>query len=703
MSIGPALAGVEAALARGDTRSALAQADAALARSDLPTDQRAAILALRSRAHEAAGQLAAAATDLEGAIALAPQDARLQRELGIVYADLGDTMRSIDAFRHATQIDPRHPRGFNNLGNALRAAGRLDEAAQAFERGVALDPGYALCWANLAIVQRERGEPAAAATALERALALDPRERGTLITLAGLCRQQGDIDAAARLYEQALQREQRDASTWLQLGLTVAQRDDLASARSAFDQAQARDPAMLRATLARDLILPMVYQSHDDLEQSRDRYVEGIAALERELPQRYASLDASRLLDELRWSNFLLAYQGRDDRELQARYAGLIAAAVQARAPQWLDARPRRARAGRLRVGFVSAFFRDGTAGRYFARWITGLPRDRFEVLLFRLNPTVDDLTALLESRADAEHDASRWRPMQLAQTIGDAQLDVIVYPELGMDSTAFLLAALRLAPVQCAGWGHPVTSGHANIDVFFSSEAMERPGAQRDYVERLVMLPGIGTNYARPVVPPAAERSSLGLPDAGPLLLCPQSLFKIHPDNDALFAAVLEAVPEATLVLFEGRHPALTAKYLARLDRAFGRVGVSREQRVRVLPQRAHEDYLRINLACDAMLDTLHWSGGNTSLDALACGLPIVTLPGDLMRSRQSYGMLQLMGITDTIADGADSYTCIATRIVRDREWRASLRERIMAAQGRVFDDPAPVDAFARVLEQLA
>ena len=75
------------------------------------------------------------------------------------------------------------------------------------------------------------------------------------------------------------------------------------------------------------------------------------------------------------------------------------------------------------------------------------------------------------------------------------------------MDACSFGLAALRLAPRQYAGWGHPVTTGHATIDAFFTCAAMEPGNAAQHYAEKLVPLPGIGTNYERPTVPDGASR----------------------------------------------------------------------------------------------------------------------------------------------------------------------------------------------------
>src|ERR1700682_4968450 len=127
------------------------------------------------------------------------------------------------------------------------------------------------------------------------------------------------------------------------------------------------------------------------------------------------------------------------------------------------------------------------------------------------------------------------------------------------MDVACFALAALLLAPRQYAAWGHPVTTGHATIDAFISCATMEPPDAEAHYTERLIRLPGIGTCYERPEVPAGAARQDFGLPSDRALLLCPQSLWKIHPDNDTLFAELLAANRNALLVLFSGRHPNVT------------------------------------------------------------------------------------------------------------------------------------------------
>ena len=147
--------------------------------------------------------------------------------------------------------------------------------------------------------------------------------------------------------------------------------------------------------------------------------------------------------------------------------------------------------------------------------------------------------------------------------------------------------------------------------------------------------------------------------------------------------------------MLFAGRHPAITDQFMRRLEKCFDEHGIAIRERTRVLPQLDHEGYLSVNLACDAMLDTLRWSGGQTSVDALDCGLPVITLPGAMMRGRQSTGMLKLIGVEELIATGVDDYVRIADRVCGDPSWRASLSERIRERCGRLFDDAEPIAAL--------
>jgi CRISPR-associated protein Csy1 len=687
-----------------DIKSAAAHARAAVTRA--PDDPVAHYV--HGELQEQDGDKEGALASVRRALALNPRFVQAQHYLGILLGETGDAEGAVAAFEQTVRLDPAHARGWNNLGNTLRTQDRLDEAEAAFARAVALKPDYWLAAANLGSVQRDVGAMDRAEATLRTALGLAGANpyRPLVVLLAGVLRLRGILDESAQLYVQAINAAPSEsAGEWFNLGLVLAERNDPAGARNAYGRARALDPTDLRALFGERLTLPMVYADRNEVEVARAEFEAGLERLERELVPaiRAAVLDEMQVLDGLRWVNFFLAYQGRDDRGLQRRYAAVAAAAVDAVAPRWRAPLARRSLRGkRVRVGFASAFFHTGTCGRYFKSWITDLDRERFEVFVYHLWPGIDDISQAIATRADRFRTfaANRARPSVVAPAIRGDELDVLVYTELGMDVTTFGLAALRLAPRQYTAWGHPVTTGHATIDAFLSCAAMESPDAQHHYSELLVLLPGIGTRYERPILPTSGSREQFSLPADRTLLLCPQSLWKIHPDNDRLFAEILAANPRAILVFFGGWHPAPIDRFMQRLKTTLDAYGIPIRERTRVLPQVGHDDYLRINMLCDAMIDTLHWSGGNSSLDALACSLPVVTLPGAFMRGRQSAGMLSLLGVPELIATDHAGYLSIAARLAGDEGWRRELAARIGAAQSRLFDVS---DAIERLQSLLA
>jgi len=154
---------------------------------------------------------------------------------------------------------------------------------------------------------------------------------------------------------------------------------------------------------------------------------------------------------------------------------------------------------------------------------------------------------------------------------------------------------------------------------------------------------------------------------------------------------------------MFESAHARSTRTFRARLDAALASAGVAPD-RVRMLkPDLPHAAYLRLNAACDVMLDSVHWSGGNTSIDAIAAGLPIVTLPGALMRGRQSAAMLGALDLAELVVENNDEYVAKAARLGQDARERAEISRRMAARRGEIFGRDEPIRALEEFLDRAA
>jgi tetratricopeptide (TPR) repeat protein len=75
-----------------------------------------------------------------------------------------------DAYRRAITLEPQFPEAYFNLGNVVRALGRLEAAEELYHTAAAQDPAMAEAWYNLADVQEERGRLREAVSSLQAAI-----------------------------------------------------------------------------------------------------------------------------------------------------------------------------------------------------------------------------------------------------------------------------------------------------------------------------------------------------------------------------------------------------------------------------------------------------------------------------------------------------------------------------------------------------
>ncbi|HEY9748336.1 MAG TPA: glycosyltransferase, partial [Allocoleopsis sp.] len=290
-----------------------------------------------------------------------------------------------------------------------------------------------------------------------------------------------------------------------------------------------------------------------------------------------------------------------------------------------------------------------------------------------------------------------------MCQQILNDDLHVLTFLDIGMHPKAGQIASLRLAPVQCMTWGHPVTSGLPTVDYFLSSDLMEPENGEAHYSEQLVRLPGIGIAYAKPTIPELTKtRADFGLRSDAVVYLSCQSLFKYLPQYDFVFAAIAQQVPQAQFAFLAHFSPAVTDKFRQRLQRAFAAVGLNSEDYCVMVPRQGPTSYLQLNLLSDIFLDTFAWSGGNTTLEAIACNLPVVTCPGEFMRGRHAAGILKALGIPEAIAANPEEYVAIAVKLGLNAVWRQEIVQRITQGHDQLYDDPSCVKALEAFYQQV-
>jgi CRISPR-associated protein Csy1 len=655
---------------------------------------------LLARAEEALGRLEAARDRLLALRArLTKPSVPLEMQLAIVQQRLGDIEGALATMRAVIAMKPDLTSAHKNLAAILAGQGRMEETREALRRAVAAVPNDASLWVRLASIETHFGDSVAALAGLAKAVQAMPAASAPWREIGCAYTEHWQYDEADRALALASALDPGEPEIEAHRAFVKQELGDTAGALQVLKTAAARVPGNLRVAVSERLMLPQVYEDLDEVARWRHRYTQGMADLELNI-ELWTARPAE--VFKLNRNNFLLAYQGEDDTELQRRYSAFLARLIGRARPEWRAGRAIRFDgARRLRVGFIGSLFRDCTAGRYFERWITKLDPQRFERFVYHTAPVADAFTQRIAQSSESFTTLRSGTEETAAKLFAD-DLDVLVHPEVGMNSQTYELAAMRLAPVQFAGWGHPVTTGSDAIDHYITCAPMEPADGQRHYIEHLVPLPGLGVDYSMPAPQPAATRAQLGLPEAQRLYLCAQSLFKIHPEMDGLLADILVADPEGVLVFFQASGKRVTENLAGRLQRAFAQRRISPKGQLKFLPRMESGNFRRVLALADVVVDTVRWSGGNTSIDAFAAGVPVVTLPGRFMRGRQTAGMLEMMGLRELIAADAADYVRIAVEVARDRGRNAALRKSIAERREVLFDRPEPVAAFSEALLKL-
>jgi predicted O-linked N-acetylglucosamine transferase (SPINDLY family) len=630
-----------------------------------------------------------AALCYEKTIALNPVHPEAHYYLGNLRGENEDHEGAIRCYRKALQLRPLFADAARNLGAILQSLGRTQEAIECYQGLLEQGSASADVYFNLGNAHTDLGAYERAIACYRRALELDPRRSDVHINLGIALDQWGELDAAVLQYEKALSVDPGSIPACRCLGAALAEQGNPEEAMARYRQALSLAPDDgLKLRLA--LTLPVIAESLEDLSRWRAR-------LEAEVARLYEEpLNLSEPAKEVAATNFYLSYHGLNNRELHIKVAKVYERACPSllwTAPHCAKPAPR---SGKLRVAFISSYMHNHSIGKTTRGVLANLQREEFEVVSLFVAPFREDETSGFIRRSS---DRSVVLPRSLAaarRDIAELKLDILFYQDIGMDPFTYFLAFSRLAPVQCLSFGHPDTTGIANMDYFISNDRFEPADSSRHYSERVFLLRDLGTlaYYYRPRPPDVLKRrEDFGLPADANLYLCPQTLFKVHPEFDAILTGILRADPRGRLALIRSKTARWAELLAARLRKAMPDVA----DRIVFLPQQDSPGFLNLLAVCDVMLDTIHFNGMNTSLEGFSMGTPIVTLPTEFQRGRHTAGMYRKMGFTECVAADRDDYVRIAVKLGTEGDYRRYARDEILRRNEVLFEDMQVVREFER------
>lgn len=694
-----------------------------------------------------AGRLDEAERLLSRCVAVAPSYVDAHNNLGNVRMARGALDAACDSYAQAARLAPDYVLPQYNLGNVLRALGRLDEAEAAYRRAIALAPSYVDARVNLGNLLLEAGaEDEAQAIALD-ILAQHPDRPEVRLNLGNIERRRGRLPQAREQYETLLRARPGHPRVLLSLVLLALDEHDLPEAERIFalvgessgapaherltalavlcaarkDRAGALEAALQayragagpeQAVILGGLLAEIGEPAPaiELLEQARARHGDRAPRIpimlfdlrravcdwrdwERTLPE---------VLERIRGSDRALIepFSAQSLPGLTAADLCRIARLHGQRLQSWTErgplagARSRDSASGRrLRIGYLSADFREHPSAYLSAAVFELHDRERFEVFGYAIGPNPESpIRQRLRAAFDHFIELSDLSHEAAARRIAADGIDILV--DLGGYTTHARpeILALRPAPVQVGWVGFPGTLGGWCLDALIADPVVAPPQAAPDYAETLIRLP----HCYLPVDPhreiaPVPSRAELGLPEEACVFGSFNQPHKLTPEVFACWCALLGTVPGSVLWIYAKE--TLTRENLLREAAARG-IDAQRLHFAGSCPQPEHLARLA---QADLILDTLPYNGHTTTSDALWVGVPVLTCAGETWPSRVAASLLTAAGVSELIVDDLNAYLERAVALGSDPAALAGLRARLAASRASApfFDTPGLVRAL--------
>ena len=580
----------------------------------------------------ALGQDDAAETAYRRAIAIDPKCAAAHFNLGNLLNEQLRIAEAEKAFRAALGIRADYSKAWNGLGLSLQCQGRLNESLSAFREAVQHDPACTVAHCNIGTILLALDHNTEALVAFRRALTLDPGHALAHGNIGALLARSGWPIAAESASRTAISLAP-DQHCWLtNLGVALLTQGRYAEAEACYRKALVMRPDY--AAGHGNLLFALNYRTD----------VTGEAV--------FAEYDA--------W-----------DRRHARHHAPMT--------PNYtLDRTPGR----RLRVGYVSADFRQHTVAMFAEPLIAAHDRSRVELYLYSGVAAEDATTERFRLLSDHWQNTIGLTDAQLAEQISTDKIDVLVDLAGHSAGNRLLTFARRPAPVQVTYLlGHGYSTGMSAMDAFLADTHLAPAGADALFSERLIRLSRIPLAYA----PPDGMPPVTALPALSNGHVTFGHFGRTERLNDmviATWAHILHAVPSSRLVLDNKpyQEAAFREMFLAR----FAREGIE-PARLDLVYSAPQPSVWAAYGGIDIALDPFPHNAGTTTIEALWEGVPVVSLAGRPTVGRFGSSILHAVGLEDWVADTIDGYVKRALAAASDLPLlvrvRQDLRKRVAAS----------------------
>jgi predicted O-linked N-acetylglucosamine transferase (SPINDLY family) len=614
--------------------------------------------------HQQAENFDGAERAYRAVLQLDPTHSQALALLGMIAGMFGNFQVAIDYFLRALQRDPTNADIFHNLGETYRHLNEVGKAIPCFGKAIELRPEFYIAYrsaADTALAASKTAQNPLHASELKRLAMQYLRNLGTQL-------QRAKHPEAVSVFREAVELGPRDVETLVGCGLCLEAYGMPGEAVDVLRRAVAVDPKNANGFCELGTALYSLRRWADASEAFRSAL-----RIDPEHKIARSNLVTCDLMHYLYEDGVtpdeIFAHHRRWGDEITAELASIAAAET---APFANTREPDR----RLRIGFVSADFKDHPVAHFLAPLLARHDRGALEIYCYAERERMDAYSDVLQRsggiwRIRSRNDVDAVLREQLRRDV----IDIVIDLSGQTGGTQLRALAVRSTPLAASWLGYPATTGLPTIDWRITDALADPPGYERYHVEKLLRLPGGFLCYE-----PRADA-----PEVGPLPALARgtitfgsfnNILKVTPATIRCWAAILAAVPASRLLVKAASFadPPVRESY----RQQFIAAGIE-EHRLDLRAQvREASDHLGVYNEVDIGLDPLVYNGTTTTCEALWMGVPVIAMIGDRHAARVGYDLLSRVGLNEFASADAESYVAVAAALAADLPRLAQIRREL-------------------------
>nr|MCS5659639.1 tetratricopeptide repeat protein [Dehalococcoidia bacterium] len=565
-----------------------------------------------------------------------PQTLIVMNVLGGALSGQGKLQEAVQVFDKAIQLKPDYVEAFNNRGNTLKNLGQLDEALKNYDRAIQLKPDYVEAYNNCGIALKKLGQLDEALKNYDKAIQLKPDYAEAYNNQGNALRELGQLDQAIQNYDRAIQLKPDYVEAYYNRAILVHQLERLDEALKNYDKAIQLKPDYAKAYSNRGVTLQALgqleeaIQSYDKAIQLKPDFAEAYSNQGVTLGGQGKLKESIQVFDKAiqlkpdyteAYSNLLMTLNyiphlnAVEHIELARKFGDIVTNKVRSHPPDY-QCLPT---PEKLRVGLVSGDLRIHPVGYFLESVLSSMDPSRIELIAYTTTPKVDDLSERIKPFF------SMWKPIYgktdeaAANLIYEDGVHVLLDLSGHTSGNRLLIFGYKPSPVQVSWLGYFATTGLNEMDYLIGDPYVTPPKDDGHFTEKVWRLPETRWCFTPPDVdvamakPPALKQ---GYVTFG----CFNNATKINDEVVALWAKVLEAIPNSCLLL---KAPQFRDQMVREsIIQRFATQGIN-SKRINLEGPEDRQKYFAAYNKIDITLDPFPFTGGTTSIDSLWMGVP--------------------------------------------------------------------------------